>query len=723
MDLFHISPISLNNQDLLLHETLFHSANGYLGVRGDFEEGYAPGMQSVRGLYINGFYDIAPMPQAEPLYGLVNEKQTTLNIADVQGCQIEIEGEAFSLFSGTLLESDRSLNMAKGVSVRRALWRSPLGHTVEIAITRMASFVRPSLFTMDFSITPQNFSGEIIFRSIHSGDVRNFADPNDPRLASSSHQHLFVDEASCENGVSKVVAHTARSGQKVCTLVRHTLNSTAKVSLTGVTHVIRAALTQGQTLRMVKHVSVGDTVHHGEQFIVAAENALVGEIDQLYQEQAQYLQLFFKTAQVEIQGDEALNRALKYNLYQLLQSVTKDASGNMAAKGLSGEGYEGHYFWDTEMYLQPFFLLTKPELCRNLIAFRYKTLPAARENARLLGHKEGALYPWRTIMGTECSGYFVSGTAAYHINGAVGYSIAQYYLATEDDAFMKKMGAEMLLEIARLWLDVGSWYNGQFHINCVTGPDEYTCMVNNNYYTNLLARHNLRWAARFNPEHARAFLEAAEKMVLPYDPQLDINPQDDSFLQKAKWDFDAVPKENHPLLLHYHPLHLYRYQVCKQADTVLAYFVDEDAQAEQTMANSYAYYEAITTHDSSLSSCIFSIMAARLGEVEKAYHYFGDSAKMDLENTHHNTKDGIHTANMGGSFMAIVYGFGGLRLKEDGLHLRPSLPKEWSEYTFRITYRGSLIEVTVNGSGCHLALLSGDKQTIFVNGKAMTIEL
>lgn len=344
-------------------------------------------------------------------------------------------------------------------------------------------------------------------------------------------------------------------------------------------------------------------------------------------------------------------------------------------------------------------------------------------------------------MGKECSGYYPSGTAQYHINGDIAYSVVAYYLATKDLEFIAEKGAEIIFETARLWMDVGNFYKGRFVINAVTGPDEYTCMVNNNYFTNVSAQYNLHWAVRFyellqsagmldgvksrlglSEEELEGFKKAQECMYLPYDEELGINPQDDSFLSKPVWDIKNTPKEEFPLLLHYHPLHLYRYQVCKQADTVLAHFIFEDAQSMETIRRSFEYYENVTTHDSSLSTCIYSIVASKLGLDDKAYMYFGDSAKLDLFNTHHNTKDGIHTANMGGNYMAIVYGFGGLRLKETGLYFEPSLPKQWTGYKFKIKYEGSQIQVEIDGNGSTFRLVKGEPKKIFIYGEEYLIE-
>lgn len=749
-------------EELLLSETIFHNANGYLGVRSCLEEGSPQGQPSVRGMYINGFYDITDMNQAEKLHGLIEEKQTMLNIADTQGICLYIDGELVTPGLGRVYQADRTLDMDEGITIRRLDWESEAtGKRVRLTITRMASFELTNLFLIRYEICPVNFSGEIRLVSSHIGEVRNYCDPNDPRLAGESVQYLTAEEPVIKEGISYITAHTSRSGLAVCTAVRETLEESGsgwKIPALcredadcGTDRVIRsytAAVRQGTPLRLDKYTIVCDSVR--TEAPMAEAKRLCREIvrrgpEYYLQKQKEYLTGFWENAQLEIQGDEETSLAVCYNMYQLIQSVTKDTHGNISAKGLSGEGYEGHYFWDTEMYLQPFFILTAPKLAANLIRYRYTILDYARENARDMGHKKGALYPWRTIMGKECSGYFPSGTAAYHINGDIAYSIISYYLATGDLGLLSECGAEILLETARLWLDMGVYYEGKFQIQEVTGPDEYTCMVDNNYYTNVLAQYNLQWAVRsiellrqseeyreqaeeladrlcLEDEELERFAEAAEAMYLPYDEKLGIHPQDDSFLKKKVWDVSSIREEEKPLLLHYHPLFLYRHQVCKQADTVLAHFIREDATDLEKIRRSYEYYEKVTTHDSSLSTCIFSIMAARLGDMEKAYRYFGESAKLDLYNTHKNTKDGIHTANMGGTYMAIVYGFGGLRIKEKGLTLSPKLPSCWKSYRFRILYRGSRFEISVNREKVTVSLVFGRPRKLWLYDREYWIE-
>lgn len=738
--IYETKNIELDNYNLLLGETLFHNANGYIGIRSAFEEGYPQGYTTIRGQYINGFYDFAPSHQAECLYGLVQEKQTMLNVADTQSITVELDGEAFSMFDGTVLESRRWVDMDKGVTGRFVRWRSPLGKEIEITSVRMTSLTQLSLFTIDYTLRSINFTGKVKITSSHSGNVLNFFDSCDPRTADNSIQFLKAVDCTVTDDVSYITSTTSKSSLSVCSSVAHRFPNECTYQ-----HVVfkdRAQLEicadmhEDETFRLIKYSVFCDSLRNNDVKTKAAaemSKALLIPISQHYKQQKTYLQNYWQNCYVDIKGDELLNTALNYNLYQLLQSVSKDEYGNISPKGLSGEGYEGQYFWDSEMYIQPFFTITNPQVTKQLISYRYTTLSSAKENAKRLGHSKGALYPWRTIMGKECSGYFPAGSAQYHINGAIAYAIIAYYLATKDKPFMLKKGAEIIYETARLWIDMGSFYQNEFHINDVTGPDEYTCIVNNNYYTNALAQYHLNWAVKlfelFKDEpmfinmqqrigllhkEIMEFKRAAKAMKLPYDEELDINPQDDSFLQKEIWDISTIPKEDFPLLLHYHPLHLYRYQVCKQPDAVLAHFILEDIQQLKTIRSSFEYYEKITTHDSSLSGCIFSIVAAKLGLVDKAYNYFGDSSQLDLMDLHHNTKDGIHTANMGGNYMAIVYGFAGFRLKETGISFAPILPKAWDGYSFRIRYEDSRILINICKDSCIFSLEEGSEKQITV---------
>ena len=715
-----ISDNSLNVEDLLKNESIFNVSNGYIGIRGNFEEKYPKNYTTIRGTYINAFYEDVSIHYGEKAYAFPETMQKIVNIIDAQDINIIIGKERFSLFEGTLKSLNRYLDMEVGCYVREIWWVSPLGKELKIKITRLASLKYLELFAIHYKIEKVNFEEEIVIESGVNGDVNNFTDAEDPRVATGHANILEVKSMVVQKDIIQVVSETKNSKKLVAVTTKHDCNVNFEVSLEKTDKGAKAVFKTEpgkEVITFTKYNVYTESRRYkspAKDGIDLAEKLSKEPFEQLLKKQREYLNEFWDLADITIEGDEKLQQGLRYNLFQLLQAVGKDDKSNIAAKGLSGEGYEGHYFWDTEIYILPFFTLCDPELAKGLLKYRYTILDYARKRAIELGHKKGAAYPWRTITGDECSAYFPAGTAQYHINADIAFSYVQYYLATGDIDFIKEFGAEVIFETARIWLEIGHFDKDFFKIDAVTGPDEYSAVVNNNYYTNVMAKYNLKWAWKIydelqqkDPEllsrlcckisltetEIQQFVKAYENMYLPYNKELKVNAQDDSFLSKAVWDFENTPKDKYPLLLHYHPLTIYRYQVLKQADTVLAHFLVEDESDFETIKNSYDYYEKITTHDSSLSCAAYSIMASKIGYLEKAYKYFIETARLDLDNTHGNTKDGLHTANMGGTWMAIVYGFAGLRIKEDNISLAPKLPVEWKGLKFKFLYKGAHIKV------------------------------
>lgn len=746
-----LTKFELGNPELLINESLLALGNGYLGIRGNFEEGYRSDFKSIRGAYINAFHDETEITYGEKLHGFPETQQKILNVIDAQTVRIELDGETFSLFEGETVFCERSLHMDKGFAERIVHWISPGGKEAKIHFRRLVSFATKELFAIDIKVEALTPIREVAITSTLDGDVSNYVDRDDPRVASGHAKRLRVTDVYQEDdGASFVKATAYTTGLEVACAVDVVIEGNDykyhnKETETGIEETFICS--GAEPVHFTKYAVYTDTLRHGDlagrEALKMLKTLLAKPFEALLAEQQAYLDAYWASADIVIEGDERVQEGIRFNLFQLLQSVGKDPASNIAAKGLSGEGYEGHYFWDTEIYIFPVFLMTDPEIAKNLLLHRYSILESARQRAKEMGHERGALFPWRTITGPESSAYFPAGTAQYHISADIAYSYIQYYLATKDEAFLKDYGAEMLFETARLWADTGHMQNGEFRIDAVTGPDEYTCIVNNNYYTNAMAKHNLLWATkvyrqleetdteRLQELTARLQLTETEveewqtagaNMFLPYDEGFGINAQDDSFLQKARWDLKNTPQEKFPLLLNYHPLTLYRHQVLKQADTVLAHFLLEDGQDLGTMKNSYDYYEAITTHDSSLSSCVYSIMAAKLGYFEKAYDYFNETARLDLDNTHGNTKDGLHMANMGGTWLGIVYGFAGLRLKENGLSFAPTLPLEWNRYEFRLRYQGRLLKVEKDREATRYTVLQGGGMEIRHNGEVVEVE-
>ena len=735
---------SLEPERLLLNESLFSLANGYLGVRGCFEEGYDASYQSIRGTYINGFYETVAVKYDEKLYAFPEKKEKIPNVIDAQSIKINLDGEEVSLFKGQHQSFKRTLYFDKGIAERQFEYTTKEGKKALISIERLVSLVHKELFLIHIKV---EYQGVVEIVSSLKGNVRNFTDDFDPRV-SGEHAHLVHLKSQCiQDGLLQMAVATQVSKLEMACTAGHKVTADAY----SVDHEIVAdahlqtCIKATGSVEMTKYMVYTDSRH--EQGVESQGNIYLQRwmkqnFEEFVELQSAYLKVYWEKSDIIIEGVDEIQQGVRFNLYQLLQSVGKDGITNVAAKGLSGEGYEGHYFWDTEIYVLPVIHLTQPEIAEKLLMYRYFTLDEARDRARALGHKKGVKYPWRTITGGECSTFFPAGTAQYHINGDIAYSFIQDYLYRKDVAFMYKFGAEVLFETARTWIEIGHFHKGQFMIHDVTGPDEYTCIVDNNYYTNLLAKYNLKWAvaiydmlAEKEPEQLQRILEkihmdqserdlmekASKEMYLPYDEEMGIHKQDDSFLQKKIWDFDNTPKEHYPLLLHYHPLTIYRYQVIKQADTVLAHFLLEDYADDGIIKRSFDYYEKITTHDSSLSSCIYGIMASKCGYWDKAYTYFEESVRLDLDNTHGNTKDGLHIANLAGTVMSVVYGFGGYRIKEHGIVVNPWCPLSWDGYAFKIQYRERLISVVVKND-IQISLLQGNPIEIDIYGETYALE-
>lgn len=726
-----------------LHETLFALGNGYIGLRGTHEEGYAgPAGTSLDGTYLNGFYESEPIVYPEAAFGLAKTNQFMLNVPNAKGIALWLDGEPVDLLQGRLDSYERSLDFRTGILLRSLEWTAPSGKRVAIRSRRLVSFAHKHLFAIDYEVTPLNFSGTLRLLSQVDGAVKNLEAGDDPRIGSAvSGPALVQTGLEQDERFSAIVQHTHNSGFTLVSAISSTVHADGALRAGRLQEGQAAGqwfeldAQQGQAVKLTKFGCYFSSRDYPEAELMARSREALAQagaagFEALCAQQAQYLTDFWSQADVEIAGDDALQQGMRFNQFHLLQSVGRDGKTNIAAKGVTGEGYEGHYFWDTEIYIFPFFLYSKPEIARKLLEYRYSGLEKARERARQMSHAKGALYPWRTIAGDECSAYFPAGTAQYHINADIAYSIKLYYEATGDLAYMAQAGAEIVLETARIWLGIGSYdRQGRFCINEVTGPDEYTALVNNNYYTNAMAQMHLRFAAQMADtiraerpaDFARIALatalddgepaewrRAADAMTLPYDAALGIHEQDDSFLSKKVWDFAGTPKENYPLLLNYHPMVIYRHQVCKQADVVLALLLLPDQFTLADKKRDFDYYEAVTTHDSSLSSCIFSIVASEVGYHDKAYDYFMETARLDLDDTHGNTHYGVHTAAMAGTWMGVAYGFAGMRASDGALRFAPTLPKQWQHYQFKIHIQGALLQVRVERTHAEYTLLQGE---------------
>ncbi|TYP51320.1 alpha,alpha-trehalose phosphorylase [Thermosediminibacter litoriperuensis] len=739
-------------------ETIFTTGNGYIGMRGNFEEGYrGPADTTFKATYINGFYEEYDIEYPEGGYGFPRKGQAMLNVADAKIIIPFIDGERFDLLTGRIHAYERKLDMKRGILVRRITWESPSGKIVEAEIKRLVHFSRPHLAAVSFSLKPVNFDGFFEFVSRIDGRVSNLDESSDFRVGSGlKGRALFSIGKGVDGTGAWLEQRTERSGFFLSCAVEHNLVPGGDAVITGhqaeeeLEIRFRVKARRGIACTLFKYISYFTSRDAGREDLVLLARSEVSKAKEdgfalLEAEQEAFLEAFWKDADVVIEGDPAAQQGIRFSMFSLLQSAGRDGKTNIAAKGLTGEGYGGHYFWDSDIYMLPFFIYTRPEIAKALLMHRYRLLDAARERAGELGHR-GALYPWRTIDGSECSAFFPAGTAQYHINADIVYAIKRYVEATGDEEFLYGYGAEIAFETARFWVDLGSYIpakGGKFCINCVTGPDEYTALVDNNAYTNHMAKMNLEFAAkvaermkRERPEDYRKLLlkidlqdeevdewrRAAENMYLPYSEELGIIPQDDSFLYKKRVTVDRIPEKDFPLLLHWHYLNIYRHQICKQPDVLLLMFLLREKFTLEEIRRNYDYYEPVTTHDSSLSPPVFAALAAELGYYEEAYRYFIWSCRMDLDDYNGNTKDGIHAAAMGGAWLAAVYGFGGLKVFPDGLHFFPALPEKWRCLSFTLKYRGRKLRVRLEREKAFYTLEEGEPLKIHHFGAELSLK-
>lgn len=739
-------------------ETLFALGNGRIGLRGAQDEPLPPGRsRSQDGNFLNGLYEREAIHHPEDAVGLARYNEFMPKLPNGKAIELTLGDEALDLTDGEILAYERRLDFRRGVLCRRLQWRSPRGRVVAVTSQRIVSFTRPEVYAVRYHVTALDAGGPVRLLSTLDACTPNVGVEGDPRIGASKPSPL-VWQASRQAGSAMLLQQrTTHSELALVSALDHVVHapegfdSRPDLPRAGerLSHGVAGELHLGQSVILTKfgcylHGTWAEQEELSSRALVVLAEARHAGFDALCSEQAAWLADYWERADVEIGGDDRVQQSLRFGLYHLLQSVGRDGSTNIAAKGLTGEGYEGHSFWDTEIYVLPVMLWTAPAIARALLEYRWRALPDARHRAREMAHRKGALFPWRTITGgRESSAYFPAGTAQAHINADIAHAVKQYAEVTGDTAFLRDKGAELVLDTARIWLDLGHHdprRGGAFCIHEVTGPDEYTAMVDNNFYTNAMAQQHLAYAAELShwlasehpvewqrvaskidldPAEPNRWRAAAQAMHLPVDPATGVHPQDDGFLHKPRWPFSSeslVSGNNRPLLLHYHPLVIYRHQVCKQADVVLALLLRGDQFTFEQKCRDFDYYEPLTTHDSSLSACVYGIVAAEIGRQDAAFDYFMRGARTDLDDTHGNTHHGVHTAALAGTWLGLVQGFGGLRQYGGQLYFAPSLPASWTHMRFRLHWQGVRLQVTVQRDAAEYRLLQGDELTLWHHG-------
>jgi alpha,alpha-trehalose phosphorylase len=745
---FSVEPWALCETELNLDViaqsgSVFALANGHIGLRGNLDEGEPNGLP---GTYLNGFYEARTLPYAEAGYGYPEAGQTVVNVTNGKIIRLLVDDEPFDVRFGECRTHERTLDFRAGVLKRRVEWTSPAGQTVQVSSVRLVSFAQRAVAAVLYEVEPLDSAARLVVQSELVANEPLSDSSDDPR-AGASVTSLLRSEQFWGRDTKVVLVHSTKSsGLRLAAGMDHIVDGppgTETNPAEGGDDLGRVTITAdvepGQRLRIVKFLAYGwssqrSTAALRDQVAAALAEARRTGWEGLLGGQRAYLDDFWDRADVELDGDAELQQALRFALFHTLQAGARGERRAIAAKGLTGPGYNGHAFWDTETFVLPVLTYTAPDAARDALRWRHATLGLACERAQQLG-LAGAAFPWRTIAGQECSSYWPAGTAAFHVNADIADAVGRYQAATGDEAFEREVGLELLVETARLWRSLGHHdAEGRFRIDGVTGPDEYSAVADNNVYTNLMAQRNLLLAADAVERHpdrvaelgvdleeAAGWRDAAAAIFVPYDETIGVHPQADAFTEHQPWDFAATAPEQYPLFLHFPYFDLYRKQVVKQADLVLALHMRGDAFSDEEKARDFAYYEPLTVRDSSLSACTQAVIAAETGHLELAYDYFGEAALIDLDNLEHNTRDGLHIASLAGTWIVAVAGLGGMRDHGGMLAFAPRLPERINRLTFGLCFRGRRLRVDVDHGQARYSLRTGPPLELTHHGEAVTI--
>ncbi|MEU4038300.1 glycoside hydrolase family 65 protein [Streptomyces collinus] len=732
----------LNLDVLAQSESVFALSNGHVGWRGNLDEGEPHGLP---GSYLNGVHEVHPLPYAEAGYGYPESGQTVINVTNGKVLRLLVDDEPFDLRYGRLVAHERVLDLRRGVLERTCEWTSPAGSTVRVRSTRLVSLAQRSVAAVAYEVQAVGSRSRVVIQSELVANEQLPGSNGDPRAAMALQSPLEPEDDFASGGRLRLVHRTRRSGLRVGVAADHVVTgpertTTRSESGTDIARLtVTSVLEPGQTLRVEKLVAHGwsgtrSLPAMADQVDAALAAAAHDGWQGLLEEQRAYLDDFWARADVEVDGDEEIQQAVRFALFHVLQAGARAEQRAIPAKGLTGSGYDGHAFWDTEMFVLPVLTHTAPQAVAEALRWRHNTLDEARERAAQLG-LGGAAFPWRTIQGAEGSAYWPAGTAAFHVNADIADAVVRYVEATADTAFEREVGVELLVETARLWRSLGHHdHHGVFHIDGVTGPDEYSAVADDNTYTNLMARQNLLAAAdaaeRYpreaerlgvDEEESAAWRDAAEAVHIPFNRELGVHEQHAGFTRYQRWDFANTRPDQYPLLLNFPYFDLYRKQVVKQADLVLAMYTCAGFFDEHQVARNFAYYEPLTVRDSSLSACCQAVIAAQAGHLRLAFDYTAEAALMDLQDLEHNTRDGLHIASLAGTWMALVAGFGGLRHEGTGLRFAPRLPERLRRLAFNLEHRGRRLKVEIGADKTTYTLLDGPPLTLHHHGEPLRV--
>jgi len=736
-----------------ISESLFSLGNGRMGQRGNFEETYSG--KTLQGNYIAGIYYPDKTRVGWWKNGYPEYFAKVLNASNWMGLDISIAGQVLDLAKVKVSHFRRELDMQDGFLSRQFVAEFADGKQVAVNVVRFNSVAHDNSVAYSYDVKALNFSADIDFLSFIDGDIRN---------KDANYDDKFWDEISAvqKENTSLLTLRTKKTNFDVCTgtSIRVFRNDqledvkTEKVQKNKwIGHKFSFAIHEGETVTLEKiavNISSENVDRDKLQEVAFGELAQLSQktFAELKRDQANTWTKKWSNSDIVIDGDVAAQQAIRFNIFQLNQTYTgEDARLNIGPKGFTGEKYGGSTYWDTEAYCIPFYLSTAdPSVARNLLVYRYKQLGKAIENAEKLGFKNGAaLYPMVTMNGEECHNEWEITFEEIHRNAAIAFAIFRYVQYTGDAKYLSEYGLEVLMGIARFWAQRINWSEAkkQYVMLGVTGPNEYENNVNNNWYTSRMAMWCLEYTLetlletkdidvdQYNKILAKTHFQyeketahwhhILENMYLPKDKELGIFLQQDGYLDKEQILVAELTAADRPLNQKWSWDRILRSCFIKQADVLQGFYFLEDQFTEDELRRNYDFYEPRTVHESSLSPCVHSILAAKLGDVERAYNFYLRTSRLDLDDYNNDTEDGLHITSMAGTWMSVVEGFGGMRVKNNQLHFAPSLPHEWKSYSFQIGFRNSIFKIKVNTENIEIYQLSGDAREVFVFGESKQI--
>lgn len=732
-----------------ISESVFSIGNGKMGQRANFEEHFSG--ETLQGSYVAGVYYPDKTRVGWWKNGYPEYFAKVLNAANWIGIKVEIDGEALDLAHCEVENFRRVLNMKEGYLERTFTARMVSGKEVRIAAKRFCSIVDDEVGAIRYAITPLNFSGTLTVTPYVDADIVN-------RDSNYDEKFWIEVETSVKRRKGFVVAETRKTAFQVCTGMKFTIFQDGKETEFNSYRIQREKYVgcsvdlrceEGIETVVYKYGANVASLNYPKEELMArcderVEAAYAKGFDQMLKEQAEAWGHKWEEADIVIEGDVAAQQGIRFNIFQLYQTYTgEDERLNIGPKGFTGEKYGGSTYWDTEAYCFPFYMATADSrVARQLLVYRYKHLEKAIENGEKLGFTDGAaLYPMVTMNGEECHNEWEITFEEIHRNGAIAYAIYDYIRYTGDQHYLVEYGLEVLIGIARFWAQRVhfSERRGQYVMHGVTGPNEYENNVNNNWYTNLMATWCLKYALESleyvkttAPERYKEieekikFYEFTEtkrwkdisgNLYLPFDEKLNIYVQHDGFLDKDLLTVADLRPEDRPINQKWSWDRILRSVFIKQADVLQGLYFFEDQYDEDTIRRNFDFYEPRTVHESSLSPCVHAILAARLGKEDKAYEMYVRTARLDLDDYNNDTEDGCHITSMAGAWLAVVKGFGGMRVFDNMLHFSPFVPKKWKGYSFHIRFRGALVEIEAKKGSVQITNHSDHPLTIKLYGK------